>query len=864
LNIAEDNFIGTTQWSIIIGGSFSDLCDHPIATSSNKAFVFAGYGDRILQSNIVNTTYGGMITFWLKYGTITTSTKCSGPSAQSATPIYLQFSNNNGSTWQNLQQYPALAGYWSFYQFDIPDSARGPAGLCKFRFYQPPSLGIFDIRGIWAIQLVQASMYIATDTLIQIDQYYPRGAPMAGGSVITVVGRGFDRKPDLSCSFGVAGGASLAIRVNDTMVLCVTPAVVPTGSTDTRLLPVSFTICGSVTNDPEPFIYYTNSPQMMSTASLYSRIQGAGIASSMTITGESFWNSPNARVRFRSNTGTTQEFAAQPIAVSDIYWKQPPVEPRTNIRQYWPLGNTAAIMKAHWSASPEQLKFMGVPSTTAIISSIELYIAVIPSKPVQSLTISMATQADAATSVFPEAQVVYQSPTPFSISTEGWYRFEFAARAYKLEDAASNHLLIEIATTQSPSSISSTTGGTFGYRHAYHYSASWLWNNVTSSYVPDSVVPMMRLVLQPSVTLQHHHQIIDPSQSSLLQRYVFETSVPEWNDTSISATIEVAVDGKQYVKGMQSMSGNAAASFSLYDPGLANQINAITPPMAPSTGGTQMFIQLSTSFDPGQSKTIIVRWRPLSVLPNCGDDQLYDGTCLSSNDPSRLIAFNSTTEYLACVSIEVMWACRYTPMHAPASLMVFDVSFNGGVDWPIHLSKHRFSFYEPAVLTSVTPANSTAAGSETITVTASPMFIPAFEIQAYIKSQMMWCLLIPEQIITPDTSLETNQAIDSWLLPAHYDNITGLITCVTKAQPAHERYGLFVSFNGAQNQSNDLPYRTYHGQYMTSINRGLDFAYLACLPGTAASTYLEKCQVIAAFAALSIRFKFRDLGLYLI
>ena len=125
-----DNFnngVDNTQWSSVSNGVASNSCG---TAAGNNALYFNGSGTREAITKPFNTMGGGVIAFYLKFGT--GSSPCEN--ADGGEDVVLEYSINNGATWVNIQtyyndNYPVFTAV----QAQIPVGAQSMTTLIRWR-----------------------------------------------------------------------------------------------------------------------------------------------------------------------------------------------------------------------------------------------------------------------------------------------------------------------------------------------------------------------------------------------------------------------------------------------------------------------------------------------------------------------------------------------------------------------------------------------------------------------------------------------------------------------------------------------------------------------------------------------------------
>jgi hypothetical protein len=124
---------------------------------------------------------------------------------------------------------------------------------------------------------------------IRIDGFYPRSGPTVGGTVVSVMGAGFQSAPGLTCRFGVI--TSKAVFSNDSMVTCEVP------THEVGLVPVEVSNNAEDFAEGPPYIFYTT-PNV---TSVYPRKGLTYGGTPVFITGFGFTNSTDLKCKFDRN-----------------------------------------------------------------------------------------------------------------------------------------------------------------------------------------------------------------------------------------------------------------------------------------------------------------------------------------------------------------------------------------------------------------------------------------------------------------------------------------------------------------------------------------------------------------------------------
>ncbi|WP_321371493.1 T9SS type A sorting domain-containing protein [uncultured Draconibacterium sp.] len=103
-------------------------------------------GARYVKTNNLDVSLGGSIQFLLRFGDDDPEPGCEH--ADNGEGVYLQYSTNNGSTWNNIQYYDPGSYYrWTSLSMDIPEAAKTTS--TTFRWIQTTSSGVgFDNWGL--------------------------------------------------------------------------------------------------------------------------------------------------------------------------------------------------------------------------------------------------------------------------------------------------------------------------------------------------------------------------------------------------------------------------------------------------------------------------------------------------------------------------------------------------------------------------------------------------------------------------------------------------------------------------------------------------------------------------------------------
>jgi hypothetical protein len=444
--LTSDMVVATQRWSPTSGGGVSTLCGAPTAIRSTDthSFVFNGAAstDRVMETTIgVETSFGAYLTYWLHYGIGTnTLSTCRGVSSGTAasTPILIQWTNTNGAEWHTIDTIvssgsasPTTTYSWEQRQVTLPSAARASAtaGITRLRFIQF-GVSTTDTRGIWAIQLIQLIGYVPVVPNVHVLSFEPKSSISSGGSVITVIGSGFDTSGwTPSCSFGGVE-ARHVLLVNSTMILCVPGPVVL--SSTLQAMNSTFVVRAATIRISQRFAFYQYSSVLEPTLEIYPDTYFDGINPYLTIFGNSFFDSEEALVKLSWSTASTKLQSAQGVLVDDIYWRFPIADPL--IRLDWPMSSGATAMKAHWPITQTEMTAMGIKSDD-VLTGLDLWIELKGTSDIQEFTIGLRSgelakdiNSDSLTTVYGPVTL---SPASFQY---GWNRFNFTTTdGYKID-----------------------------------------------------------------------------------------------------------------------------------------------------------------------------------------------------------------------------------------------------------------------------------------------------------------------------------------------------------------------------------------------------------------------------------------------
>ncbi len=155
-NISDDFNSGTNSslWSTIIGGVSGNTC----GTASGANALYFNGSTRAATTVGLNTSVGGDITFYLKYGS--GSSPCEN--ADSGDQVNLQYSINNGLTWILINSYNTnLYSNFTAIQETLPLAAQ--TTNTQLRWIQPSFSGSgYDNWSIDEVDILQSMSYSAT------------------------------------------------------------------------------------------------------------------------------------------------------------------------------------------------------------------------------------------------------------------------------------------------------------------------------------------------------------------------------------------------------------------------------------------------------------------------------------------------------------------------------------------------------------------------------------------------------------------------------------------------------------------------------------------------------------------------------
>ena len=363
------------------GYSTSSVCGTADQSGTRRtAFVFNTAGERRLESANVFASYGGHITFSLRFGGPTTSPSCPGPAAASVR-VLLQWTNNDGRAWATLEPIePDRFGSWRAFKFELPEMAR--AGATRVRVFQADDGAN---RGVFAIDDVTVNVVPKALPGLVSHRFFPHSGPDSGDTLVTIWGAGFDPAGQLACGFGDYRARAL-VFINSTLVLCLAPRNMSTPA-DFRFAEVPFGVCGSTVRDPTPFTLYSRSRQMATQQRIYS-ISSSRNASWLLMNGTSFFVTREAKVRFNASANghswPAVTLPANVFASADPYATFPPADAKIVPR--WPLANTDLATRTKFVISAEQLISLGLEGQT--IGALDFLIAVAPTAPIERFVLA--------------------------------------------------------------------------------------------------------------------------------------------------------------------------------------------------------------------------------------------------------------------------------------------------------------------------------------------------------------------------------------------------------------------------------------------------------------------------------------------
>jgi PKD repeat protein len=109
-------------------------------------------GVRFVQTQALNVSAGGVIQFYMRYGSDDPDPGCEDPDL-TVEGVFLQYSTNSGASWTNIQNWVPVSNktgplyVWTLYQISIPIGAASSSTI--FRWFQPQNSGdLFDNWGL--------------------------------------------------------------------------------------------------------------------------------------------------------------------------------------------------------------------------------------------------------------------------------------------------------------------------------------------------------------------------------------------------------------------------------------------------------------------------------------------------------------------------------------------------------------------------------------------------------------------------------------------------------------------------------------------------------------------------------------------
>jgi tRNA A-37 threonylcarbamoyl transferase component Bud32 len=115
------------------------------------------------------------------------------------------------------------------------------------------------------ICLSQVQLWLTYERLApKIEDMYPLGGPMSGGTTVLLVGQNFVRTGNLSCCFGNV--VVPATFMNHIQIACTSPSfseVISTSNTSSNIIPVKVSVDGVIWSNASVEFYYYEEPQIL-------------------------------------------------------------------------------------------------------------------------------------------------------------------------------------------------------------------------------------------------------------------------------------------------------------------------------------------------------------------------------------------------------------------------------------------------------------------------------------------------------------------------------------------------------------------------------------------------------------------------
>jgi len=627
-NVISDDFqsnIRSYQFSQSTGslGTYCISSATGAASGSTESLEFSNSGTRVLTTNPMDTTLGGYIEFYFRYGGQSSDpTQCSGPIGSSIKSMLLQYTHDD-ITWTTMETLSSTgaSATWSYHSVTLPVLAQ--SSYTAFRWYQADD-GSND-RGTYAIDELHVRISPRTSGLgITVTDFAPKSGPITGNTTLHVYGTNFSASHVPTCLFGGASGnaSSDATYINSSLIICKTPQVAVSRA-------IAVHVCGAVTTTTQTFFFYEEPASLASSVTAIPQIQSVGASAiQYKLRGTHLFESSEVKVRYTETTGTrnfVQEATGASTSVSELLSDNALVTTST-LGEGYPLGGlTHWLFQAQYGYDELQKRGFCTGTTSCThttASTLQVYIDSVPEQMPDTFTIKYltATSGVLASLSSSSRKMTYSDTTVFTqiyaasgsgvTLTQGWNSFALSANIDFTDVVSSSwYLIIQFEGTNT-AEFNST--GHFGYRQSLGENAVKTYTTATTNYLSttypwdnidsESIVPRIALC---------------SSSTTCGQEWNVEISAPVLDNTAVESgdqlKIEVAMNGQQY-------SPNSA-TLTVYGPftGLS-----ITPRVAPTWGQTQVTIAAGNLY--GLSP--VVRLAPKTL--NAGPYVYFTCTCVDA------------------------------------------------------------------------------------------------------------------------------------------------------------------------------------------------------------------------------------------
>jgi hypothetical protein len=239
--------------------STTSLCGSSPLGRNNSFFFYPNTANTVrqLQAAPIDLRYAPVtVTFWIRFGVTDSVSPYCGLNTPAPTSewVQLSYSHNANDFYIVSTIYATNDNDWHYYSITLPSGVTQSDGdLSYIQFFQ--NVQQVPQASVFAIQDIRVYAYVPTNPTLIITSYSPQSdISSSGGTIITVIGSGFNQIESVTGSGGFNGlhalmcsfngvPATNVIRVNDTMIMCITPPIAWTQSTLTFDAP--FDICGA-------------------------------------------------------------------------------------------------------------------------------------------------------------------------------------------------------------------------------------------------------------------------------------------------------------------------------------------------------------------------------------------------------------------------------------------------------------------------------------------------------------------------------------------------------------------------------------------------------------------------------------------